>query len=337
MSMTFFSARFFTAFTACLLLLAPWARAQQESCQTQQEMDAATRSAIERTAAQFYTSAAAGDAETLRRNAIPAIAGNFQGIAATVEGNKDKISGGQATLRNSFLLSAPGTAAYDRAEFFCGLFNSPQRTSFVIPGLPPGTYAVAIQDVRGSKLPYTITYVLQQNNGVWQLAGYYARPHQLGPHDGLWYWVQARDMKKEGQQHNSYFYYTTAADLLAPVPFMSTLQLDKLYEEEQAAIPKDVPSNPQQPVPVTLNGKTYQVQQVFATPDDKQGLDLVVKYQALSDLSNTGQAFQDNMNFLKGLAAQYPEYKTGFTALVARAVAPSGQDYGSVLPTKDIK
>ncbi|HEX6467083.1 MAG TPA: hypothetical protein VFZ99_07255, partial [Terriglobales bacterium] len=94
---------------------------------------------------------------------------------------------------------------------------------------------------------------------------------------------------------------------------------------------------PQQPVPVTLNGKTYQVQQIFATPDDKQGLDLVVKYQALSDISNTGQAFQDNMNFLKSLAAQYPEYKSAFTALVARAVAPSGQDYGSVLPTKDIK
>jgi hypothetical protein len=328
----------------CLGILLPTASVSaqqqqqaQEECHPKNDIDANTSSAIERTVQQFFSSAAAGDAESLRRNAIPAIAGSFQSIAATVQGNKDKIAGGQSTIRSEYVLSAPGPGNYERAEFICGLFNSPDRTSFIIPGLPPGTYALVIQDVKGSKVPFTITYVLQQNQGAWQLAGYYARPRQIGPHDGLWYWVQAREMKKQNQAHNSFFYYMTAADLLAPVPFMSTTQLDKLYEEEQAAAPKDLPTG-NNSVPVNLAGRTYNVIQAFPVADDSnQGLQLVVKYQAISDISNTGQAYQDSMNFLKSLATQFPEYKTAFTALVARAVGPNGQDYGVVLPVKDIK
>ncbi len=322
-------------FLVMLLVAAPLIALAEESCNTQQEMDSATNSAIERTVSQFFDSAARGDAESMRRNAIAPVANQFQGIAATVSGNKDKIAGGRASIRSAFLLSAPGNQAYERAEFFCGLFNSPQRTTFVIPNLPPGNYAVAIQDVSGSKVPFTITYVLQSEQSVWKLAGYYARPRQVGPHDGLWYWVQARDLKKKGQDHNSFFYYSTAAELLAPVPFMSTTQLDKLYDEQQNGTPKDLPT--QGPVSIALNGKTYQIQQVFPIPDDKEGLDLVVKYAAVGDISNASQAFQDNMNFIKALASRYPEYRSGFTAIVARAVAPTGQDYGTMLPMKDIK
>ena len=184
----------FSAFSICMLLVGATANAQQqqaqEACHPQGEMDVATRSAIERAAQQYFTFAAAGDSESLRRNAIPAIASNFQGIASTVQGNKDKLAGGQPTIRAEYQLLAPGPGTYERAEFICGLYNSPERTSFVIPGLPAGTYALVVQDVKGSKLPFAITYILQENQGAWQLAGYYARPHQIGPHDGLWYWVR---------------------------------------------------------------------------------------------------------------------------------------------------
>src|SRR5215475_2702912 len=335
------SSLLFSVVCAGILLSPSKAGAQQqqaqEECHLKAEIDATNSGAIERTVQQFFSSAASGDAESLRRNAIPVVAGNFQGIAATVQGNKDKIAGGQPSIRAEYLLVAPGPGNYERAEFICGLFNSPDRTSFIIPGLPAGTYALVIQDVKDSKVPFTITYVLQQNQAAWQLAGYYARARQIGRHDGLWYWVQAREMKKQNQPHNSFFYYLTAADLLAPVPFMSTTQLDKLYEEEQSAAPKDLPTG-NNPVPMNLAGRTYNVIQAFPIADDSnQGLQLVVKYQAISDISNTGQAYQDSMNFLRSLAAQHPEYKTAFTALVARAVAPNGQDYGVVLPVKDIK
>ena len=321
------------AFVLPLSLIAQTRAAEQ--CSTIADMDAGARAGIEAAAQQFFTDAQSGNSAAMQQRSIPAIAGSFQGIANAVQGNRDKLAGGQAHIRNEWLLDAPGTQAYDRAEFFCGTFNSPQRTTFVIPGLPPGKYAVAIQDVTGSKQPFTITYVLQQEAGQWKLAGYYAKVHQIGPHDGLWYWVQARDLKKQGSQHTSFFYYLEAADLLAPVPFMSTPQLEALYQEQGASAPKDIPQNPQQPVPVNLNGQTFQIVQAFIVPDDKQGLDLVYKY-SLPDISDQVKTFQQNMAFIKALVQQYPEYKA-FTTIVARAVAPNGQDFGTQLPVAEIK
>ena len=300
---------------------------------TTSDMDAGTRSAIETAAQQLFTAAQTGNAAAMQQMTTGPLVGN---IAAMVQANKDKLAGGQARVRNEWLLDAPGTKPYDRAEFYCGTFNSPQRTSFGIPGLPPGKYAVVIQDVTGTKQPYMITYVLQQEGGQWKLGGYYPKPHQVGPHDGLWYWVQARDLKKQGSQHTSFFYYQTAADLLAPAPFMSTPQLEALYQEEQANTPKDIPQNPQQPVPVTMNGQTYNIVQAFVVPDDKQGLDLVYKY-SVPDITDQVKTFQQNMAFIKALAAQYPEYKQAFTSIVARAVAPNGQDFGTQLPVNEIK
>lgn len=332
--MTDLYSRFLASSALLLCLTFSISARAAEQCSTGQEMDAATRSGIESAVQQFYDEAAAGNTAAMQQRTIQAI--NFQGIATAVQGNKDKISGGQARVRNMWLLDAPGTQPYERAEFFCGLFNSPQRTSFVIPGLPPGRYAVAIQDVTGSKQPFTITYVLQQDAGQWKLAGYYAHSRQIGPHDGLWYWVQARDLKKKGNQHTSFFYYLQAANLIAPVPFMSTPQIDALYQEQQSSQPKDLPQNPQQPVPITLNGQTYQIVQAFPVEDDKNGLDLVYKY-SVPDISDSGKTFQQNMAFIKALVAQYPEYKQAFSAIVARAVAPSGQDFGTMLPVNDIK
>lgn len=307
-----------------------------ETCATSQEMDAGARSGIEAAVQQFFTDASTGNTAAMQQRAISGVASNFQGIAAAVQRDKEKIAGGQAQIRNEWLLDAPGNQTYDRAEFFCGTFNSPQHTSFAIPSLPPGNYAIAIQDVSGSKQAFVITYVLQQEAGQWKLAGYQAKPRQVGPHDGLWYWVQARDLKKQGSQHTSFFYYQVAADLLAPVPFISTPQLEALYQEEQANIPKDLPQNPQQPAPLTLNGQTFQIVQAFVVPDDKQGLDLVYKYSS-PDISDQVKTFQQNMAFIKALVQQYPEYKQAFTSIVARAVAPNGQDFGTQLPVNEIK
>lgn len=310
-----------------------------EQCYTTQDpnFDAGTRSAVEAAAQQLFADAQAGNATAMQQMSIPGVAGSFQGIANTVQGNKDKLAGGQARVRNEWLLDAPGTQNYERAEFYCGILNSQQRTSFEIPGLPPGKYAVVIQDVSGSKQPFTITSILQQDGGQWKLAGYYASAHTVGPHDGLWYWVQARDFKKQGLQHTSFFYYVEAANLLSGgVGFMSNPQLEALYQEQQASVPKDLPQNPQQPTALTLNGQTYQVVQAFVVPDEKQGLDLVYKY-SVPDIADQVKTFQQNMAFIKALAQQYPEYKRAFASIVARAVAPSGQDFGTQLPVNEIK
>ncbi len=43
------------------------------------------------------------------------------------------------------------------------------------------------------------------------------------------------------------------------------------------------------------------------------------------------------MAVMKALLAKHPALRTAFDVLVARAVEPSGRDYGSMLPMKDIK
>jgi len=40
---------------------------------------------------------------------------------------------------------------------------------------------------------------------------------------------------------------------------------------------------------------------------------------------------------MKALVVRYSEFRDGFSAIVVRAVAPDGQDYGTLLPMKDIK
>ena len=65
-------------------------------------------------------------------------------------------------------------------------------------------------------------------------------------------------------------------------------------------------------------------------------IDLVMKYQCAS-VSNTAQTYQDNLAAIHALVAKYPEYRNGFTSIIARAVEPSGRDYGTMLAVKDIK
>jgi hypothetical protein len=321
----------------------------QEACLTASDMGANAVSTLESTAKRYFQMAAAGDSASLQQNAIPALAGSFGGVEAAVNDHKADFAGVQSTVRPPYVLEATGTAPVERAEFFCGIYNSPDRVGFSIPNLPPGTYAVVIQDVTSAKgAKYSVTMILQnpgagasngQNPdaalaaGPWKLAGYYVRPETLNGHDGQWFWDKARQFKTQGQTLNAYYYYIEARQLLSPVDFMGTPQLDKIYDETQQVLPKDLPVNG--PVDNVMGGQSYKLAQVFPVPVG-QDLDLVIRYQ-VPDISNTTQTFQQNMNLIKAFVAKYPEVRGAFDAVVARAVNPSGQDYGSLLPMKEIK
>jgi hypothetical protein len=321
-------------FYAAVLMFALLKSASAQTCLTAGDMDESTRTALVNTTKRYFDMAARGDAVSMRQNAIPSLAGNFSGIETAVKDNQSNLSGAQAVPRSPFLLKADGTAPIERAEFLCGVFNKTGQTSesavFVIPNLPPGNYAVVILDVAGSKGPYTLAFVLQQQGTDWKLGGFYAKPSQIGPHDGNWFAEQARSFKAKGKLHDAWFYYLEACELLAPVPFMSTLATDKLYDEMQRAKPADLA-----PGDLMAGSKTYKLTELYPTAIDKD-LDLVVKYQS-ADVSNTAQAFQDNTAVMKALVSKYPELRDAFDGIVARAVEPSGRDYGSLLAMKNIK
>ncbi len=314
--------------------------AMAQTCYTGGDLDPAAKASIERTASQFLQMSAQGDVFNLKQNSIPAIASNFAGIERAVIDNKEYFAAGPATIRGTYLLDASNAqGTLERAEFFCGVFGSLGQTNqsagFMIPNLPAGKYAVVVQDVNGPKGLHTLTLVMQELAGQWKLAGYYAKLGQIGGHDSDWFANQARAFKAKGQNHNAYFYFMQARDLAAPVPFMSTLKLDRLYDEAMQVVPKDIPQGAGGPVTFQAGAKTYKITNMFPVVVGT-GLNLVVKYES-PDVSNTTQSFQDNTSLMKALLDRYPELREGFEGMVARAVAPSGQDYGTLLAMKDIK
>ena len=304
-----------------------------QTCQMANEMDPATRSALESTAKRYFDMAARGDSASLRQSATSALAGDFGGVEAAVNENKQNFSTAQATVRPPFLLAQTGPVVEAQAEFYCGIYNSPDRVGFSIPDLAPGKYALVIQDVKSANGIYSVSMILEQAGSDWKLGGYYVLPETIAGHDGQWYWNKAKEFKAKGQNLNAYMYYVEARQLMSPVRFMGTPQLDKIYDETQQVAPKDLPVN--NPVDQALGAKTFKLSQVFPVVVGND-LDLVVKY-LVPDISDTSQVFQDNMTIIKGMVAKYPELREAFSAIVARAVAPNGQDYGSLLPMKDIK
>jgi len=311
-------------------------RASAELCSTVNDMDSATRSALEHSALQFGDAVVRGDAATLRQNAIASLASSFAGAEALINDSKTAFAGGQATIRATYLLDATGgPPVLDHAEFLCGIWGTPQFVSFVLNSLPAAKYGLVIEDVKTPKGPYLLSFILQQEGAAWKLAGLPPpKPSQLLGHDAPWYLTKAREYKAKGETHNAWFYYQQARNLVTPVSFISFTPLIKLDKEAQQSLPADLPLNG--PVNLTAaNGKTYKVTDIFPVVAEN-GMDLVVKY-SLPDVSNTAQTFQENTNVIKTIATKYPEYRETFAGIVARAVAPNGQDYGTLLAMKDIQ
>jgi len=310
-------------------------RAAAQACWSSSEMDDAPRTAMERSAHEFFDYALKGDVFDLKQSAIASLSSNFSNIEAVVVDLKSILAGAQATVRQSYLLETPGAAPIARAEFLCGVWGTPNWAIFVINNLPPGRYGLVIQDVRTPKGKYSLTMVLKQEGGVWKLAGYYSKAAEVDGHDGQWFVGKAREYKAKGAKHNAWFYYLTAWDLMAPVDFISTVRLDKLSDEMQSVRPTDLPTG-DLPLALTASGgRTYQLIQLSALPVDND-LDLLVKYR-MPNVSDTQRMFDENVAVIRAVVGRYPEFREAFRGVVARATEPSGRDYGTLLPMKDVK
>jgi hypothetical protein len=307
-------------------------------CQTAADMNPAARTALETAAKRYFDMSARGDVAALKQNSMASVAANFTGIEASIKDNHDAFSGAQSDVRPPFLLTAEGAQSMARAEFLCGVFGKSGQTKdsavFVLNNLPPGKYGITILDVTGGKIAVTLTLVLEQEGNDWKLGGFFPRPSQTAGHDAEWFLQRARDFKAKSQTHNAWLYYREAIALSSPVDFMSTQATDKLYDETQAAQPADLQANGGA-IDLSAGGKAYHLTEIFllAVGND---LDVVVKYQS-PDVSDTGRTFQENSAVIKALVAKYPELRAAFAGVVARAVEPSGRDYGTLLAMKDVK
>ena len=309
-----------------------------ENCTTAADMEAATRSALLSAGQRYFDFATRGDTTPLRQAAIPSLASDFSGIETTVKDNQSALAGSKATPRPPFLLEADGTAPITRAEFYCGVFGRNGQTAdsaaFYLNSLPPGKYAVVILDVSSPKGPRTVSWILQQQGAEWKVGGLYIKASEIAGHNSDWFMARAREFHTKGQAHNAWFYYLEARSLISPLPFMSTAVTDKLYDESQKAQPADLPADGKT-VDLSAGTASYKLTDLFPELVGND-LDLIVKYQA-ADVSNTNAAYSSNVAVMKALLAKYPELRDAFASIVARAVDPSGRDYGTMLAMKDIK
>lgn len=309
-----------------------------QTCQTANDVDATLRSAITSAGQRYFNLAAHGDIASLRQASIPSLASDFAGVETTIKDHQQALAGSQPVPKGSFLLNADDATPNQRQEFYCGVFGRNGQTAnsaaFYLESLAAGKYAVVLFDATSATGRTMFSEVLQQIGNDWKLGGLYVKSAQIAGHDSDWFLAQARQYKSRGQVHNAWLYYLEARSLISPLPFMSTLATDKLYDESQPLQPADLPTAGK-PATLLSGTATYKLTAVFPEVVGND-LDLIVRYES-ANVSNANLAYQENVNVMKSLVTRSPEIREAFSAVVARAVDTSGRDYGTLLAMKDIK
>ena len=267
------------------LLLAASLPVAAQTCKEAQEIDPATRSAIESTARSVLAMSAAGDVNGLRVASIPSLAASFGGVEQAVSDNKAGLSGA-ATIRKTYLLELPGNAAVERAEFFCGIFgangNTGNSAGFVLPNLAPGNYAVVIVDVNGAKGPTCCPRYSSNlaEAGSWPDTTPNRRSGR--PRCGL-VCAEGYGVQAERAASRRLVLFSGGQGSGGSCSVHEYSQVGQALRTGRAVEASDMPVDKQ--ITITLGARTVKLLTAFPIVDDNQ-LALVVKYQA-ADVSNT--------------------------------------------------
>ncbi|AXC13417.1 hypothetical protein ACPOL_4140 [Acidisarcina polymorpha] len=317
------------------LMVAPVAVAV--SCTTQSQMTEAERNSLVQSAKSLAALVQNGDVAGLKAMTIPSVAERFDSIAAAVESASPLIQRGSLTVEAVYLLNSSDLkTTEEETQFFCGGANA-HEVVLTIPRIPPGKYALTVLHASGVDAPQVITFILSEGGSgaaSWKLAGSFIHPLTSAGHDGVWYWNQAREFARKKQNWNAYFYYQTAAYLLAPVYFISSPNLDKLLKEQAAVAPPGLPTSTQ-PMLVSAGGQNFEIDDMH-TDSSLGSLDLVIDYKT-QDTSDPVASRTRNIDLMKALLAQHPELKDGFHGLWAYANAPNQRPFANELAMGQIQ
>ena len=228
------------------MLLAPLA-SRAANCTAQAELGSLDRDALSAAAGRMANAVLGQDFTTLQANLLPQEASQWEGIHAAVEQAAPLFKGGSFQLRDVYLLDASDQTATADTQFFCSNATGSLTVTINMTALPPGRYAVVLADAVGSPLAGQMGLVLAWDGAAtaWKLAGLTVRPGVLDGHDGVWYWVRARELAAN-DPWSAWFSYDAARYLLLPVDFLSSPNLDKLRKEQSLITP------PQNPLPLSL-------------------------------------------------------------------------------------
>ena len=289
------------------------------SCLTPSQLQQEQRDALVNQVHSFVSITQHGDLQSLRARTLPAIASDFGAISAKVTSLMPQLRNATITIDTLYSLNAPNEQPGEpRVQFFCG--NSPVVV-LTFNGIPPGKYALAILHATGVPNPQQISIILAATpTDEWQLAGLYSNPMIEADHDGLWYWVSARKYAQSHGNLSAWLYYKIAQDLLIPVDFLSSPNIEKLRQEADQSRPPALSANAT--MLLNVNGVTFNVTSVGSTTQFGP-LDLELHY--LPDSNQTAQlrspmTSRKQINDLMAtLLTQHPELREAFHGIWALA------------------
>ncbi len=314
-----------------------------ETCVTQSQMQPAERDALVRVGTSFAALTAANNAEGVRAQTMPQFAQDFGGIQEAIRNAAPHLQGASFVPDTVWVLDAstakPGPDGSPQdAQFFCKLNGGAADTSFLIPALPPGRYALVILNTAGTAELWQVAMLLRQSTpGIWQMGGLFPRATVAGGHDGLWYWRAARDFAARKQAWNAYVYYTEAEQLLKPVTFVSSSHLELLEGERGKAAPAALSSGigTSQPLVIAAaKGGEVRVTSLGAekSPNPAGGIDLLAHVHVDAALGDPIASRARNAAAAKAIVAADPELRTAFSGVWIVAELPGGGTYISEEP-----
>ena len=302
------------------------------TCVSQAQMTAAQRSELEQAARNLGLLIQKGDVGAVKATTLPKVASQFDGIASGIQGASPLMQGATLTIEQLFLMDASDLKQDQDTQFFCGVGGTGSEVTLSFHQLPPGRFALALLHATGVAQPQQMGLVLANDAG-WKLAGFYVRPMLYAGHDGVWYWVKAREYVKKKQNWNAFFYYQTAQYLLTPVDFLSSANLEKLQTEQSGIAPPGLPGA--QPMTLTADGQSWSITSL-RTDASLGGLDLVIHYRESTAMDPVASR-QKATELMKAMVAQHPELREGFHGLWVYSDLPEQRSYAVELPMSQIQ
>jgi hypothetical protein len=332
--------RFAIAGRVLLFLILPLAganlpRANAASCTTQAQMTAAQRDSLEGSARTVGTLLQTGNTETLRGDTIPAVAADFGGIAASVKNLAPLVQSAAVTVEELYLLdSSTDSAGASQTDFYCG----EPVVVLNFNGLPPGNYALTILHATGVPKPQQISLLFSRaQDNRWMLAGFFSKPMLAAGRDGLWYWSSARKYAQKKMDWDAWLYYNMASNLLDPISFLSSANLEKLHRESEQVRPGNFPGT--SPLAVNAYGASFTVSAIDTT-DTFGGLDLDVQYTPdatqAAQLQDPPAARKQVTAIMAALLELHPELQTAFHGIWVHANQGTASLFALELPMTEI-
>jgi hypothetical protein len=279
----------------------------------------------------------ADDVSGLRAATAAEYAKDFGGIGEVVASTAAHVKGGTLKVEQVYLLDGTqlkrgADGSVPDAQFFCSLNKSAAEADFSISGLAPGRYGFAIVDVPDGSAPWRLSFLLRQDQGQWEMAGFYPKPLLAAGHNGLWYWSQARLLTAQKEHWNAWLYYQQAESLLRPTNFIQSTHLEKLKTEEAAAAPTALSEGISADAPLVVKGADGAEYHFTALGvDDSLGNDKVdvMAHLKVDQIGDAAAARKRNSDAMDALLAAYPELRKPFHGVWMVAEVPGQNPFAT--------